>query len=223
MSLSFLVRSYFDKEIKREINEVMGQGPNAVDANRLDDTVNTIFNRCHWKAGFGESVKKAAIKDLLKEALVERRATTFPELIRDAEQTMRKKNIQLPLTPSAADTMIEELHKRHPEFRSKDIHYLLRNFSAIESFYMKSGLISKSATGTLQKVDQPNQKTLKSGYLQIHNAVNKNHQVNKANFQGLVHRLSEQTGKEEADIYQSIYENIGTLDSSLNPTGLTAR
>ncbi|MBS0607032.1 MAG: hypothetical protein JSR57_08780 [Verrucomicrobia bacterium] len=204
--MAFLIKLVYTDEIRHEIFQG-GHHKNA-DATKLDETVNTIFTNNHWEPGCWTSAKKGAIKDILKEVLVEQRAQAFPDLIARAQTLMRSHRITLPLTADDSALLSQKLHESNPIFSPKEIHYLLRNFSAVGRLYVNKGLLQADENNTMSPTGTANTKSLEKNFLKVHNSAIEDYQNTKEYFNTLTSLVSDKTGISEAAIHREIYKSI---------------
>lgn len=138
------IKLFYGDEIRTEIEN--GRHHIYTDATKLDQTVDTIFRDNKWEQDSWTAAKKAAIKDVLKDSLTERKQELLPNLLQAAKLIMMANGIKLPLTPEAVNDLSERLHRisSYGVFKPYEISYILRNFSAVTNQLAADHIITES-------------------------------------------------------------------------------
>ncbi|MBS0653058.1 MAG: hypothetical protein JSR39_05955 [Verrucomicrobia bacterium] len=143
------IKLFYGSEIKSEI-EAGGHHLHA-DATNLDKTVDDIFQKNQWQQDSWTSVKKAAIKDVLKDSLREQKASLIGSMLNLAQSLKKLTNVEPRLTPESADHLSAKVRKHagYNVFKPYEISYILRNFSAASTVLAQDKIIDVSPEGRI--------------------------------------------------------------------------
>ena len=183
--MSFLIRLFYGNKIRGEVKEYLKN--KTPDAQRLDDSVNNIFEENKWTGGFLESSKKAAIKTILKDELMSEKAAMRTGLLLRAKSIMKEKNFKFPLQPNEAEYLCTELRKM-PEYAiysPDEILYHLRIRSVMEK-------------GKIER----------KGAVDLHTSYIEELKKNKEDFHELTKMISTITGKTQEEVDREVYRAV---------------
>lgn len=138
------IKLFYGSEIRSEIEN--GRHHVTADATNLDKTVDDIFQTNQWQQDSSTTAKKAAIKDVLKDSLWERKQELLPNLLQSAQTFMIADQIKLPLTLEDSDVLSKKLQQTrlYKAFKPYEISYILRNFSAVRDLLAHDQIITVS-------------------------------------------------------------------------------
>ena len=163
--MSSIIKLVYGSEIKREIVE--GKYHQTTSTTRLRETVNAIFEKNKWQPDLFASLKKSAIKSILKKMISEQKAQNLPVLFKKAEELMQESKLKHPLMPEQIHQLCKTLHKEFATYPEFEISYLLRNQSAVKKYLVHHHIIT-SKDGSIEVHEKYNKAQLQKMYDVMH-------------------------------------------------------
>lgn len=194
--MSLFIQLIYNKEINDVISKEKLYKKNI---SEIDKTVDAIFVKGNWSAGFLESAKKHAIKNTLKNRVTNYKAETLKQVHERAKQ------LQLELHPDLFGTLQEEF----PYFKAYELRFIrdLKEFN--------STLSNTKFFKEIHNQAKSQKRETQSHFEGINKTISKSLGISEDEIQKEVYRLCFRENPSQHESSKSIEKKLKNIDPSL--------
>jgi hypothetical protein len=127
--MSFIIKCVYKNDIEKAISNVI-QGPIPDQGEKKDEVINKIFEQLKWKSGLFETIKKGAIKSVIRDRITDFKTNNICTLLIRVnlitKRTLQAENLTIEKTNQMINEWSEEINKACPQFSTREIEFLIR-------------------------------------------------------------------------------------------------